>query len=261
MPSDIQQHLVVTAVSYNIEWMQPEANRKRIAQLLSTLPPSDMIVLPETFTTGFGLGMEQLAEPSEGITLQWMQEMAAKQDAMMVGSWIVGEGGECHNRMHLVMPNGEWHTYDKAHTFRVSGEADIVARGKEKRVVEWRGWRLRPAVCYDLRFPTWLRNSNEPDGRMGYDVLVVCANWPNSRQHAWNILLKARAIENLSYVVGCNRTGADNGGATYDGGSCLINYRGEILESKHNAAYVSATLDHKALMGFRERWPFNLDFD
>ena len=261
MPSDIQPDLVVTAVSYSIQWLQPEANRQAVEQLLPTLPKRDIILLPETFTTGFGLGMEKLAEPPSGPTLQWMHAMARQYGAMMVATWIVRQGDQCFNRLHLITPEGDCHTYDKAHTFRPSGESTIIARGRQRTVVEWRGWRLRPAVCYDLRFPTWLRNSNTPNGRLAYDLLLVCANWPSSRQAAWDTLLRARAIENLCYAAGCNCRGTDPSGATYIGGSALIDHKGTPLATDSNSHYATATFHLHDLHHFRQRWPFHLDFD
>ena len=259
MSGNIQQHLVVTLVQHDIVWMQPETNRRKLEQTIAGLPQSDIIALPETFTTGFGPGMERLSEKPDGTTLDWMRRMAAQSGALTAGSWIVDDGGRCYNRMHMVYPDGHYIKYDKAHTFRVSGEADIVAKGHERTVAEWKGWRLRPAVCYDLRFPTWLRN--EVDTSLTYDLLLVCANWPSSRQEAWNTLLKARAIENICYVAGCNRRGADTGGTSYSGQSAIVDFKGMAISGADSTPYASATLDMEQLVHFRHKWPFHLDFD
>ena len=235
----------------DIAWAEPETNRRRVEAEIDSLPAAtDIYVVPETFTTGFGDHMASLAEQPEGPTLQWARQMAARHDLLFVGTWIVREGDRCFNRLHWIRPDGTFGHYDKAHTFRVSGEHDMIARGTEKAVFEYKGWRIRPAVCYDLRFPKWLRNDN-----MEYDLLLVCANWPASRREAWSTLLKARAIENICYVVGCNRTGVDANGGEYSGDSAIINYKGHPLDG------IAASLSLDKLQTFRQKWPFFLDFD
>jgi predicted amidohydrolase len=202
--------------------------------------------------------MSALAEEQDGPTLHWAQEMSAKHDLLFVGTWIVKEEGKCYNRLHWVYPDGSYGTYDKAHTFRVSGEYDIISRGTQRKVFEYNGWKIKPAVCYDLRFPKWLRNDD-----LAYDLLLVCANWPGSRHEAWTTLLKARAIENLCYVVGCNRSGVDGVGGNYTGNSALIDYKGfPVAEAEAEAdQLVTVTLDKEKLDTFRQHWPLYLDFD
>ena len=158
--------MVITLYQQDIRWQEPEENRRHAEAALAAAPKSDIFAVPETFTTGFGDGMTDLAEEPEGPTLQWARRMAAQHDLLFVGTWIVIENGRCYNRMHWVFPDGDYGTYDKGHTFRVSGEADVITRGTRREVFEWRGWRIKPAVCYDLRFPKWLRNDN-----MKYDLL------------------------------------------------------------------------------------------
>lgn len=242
--------MVVTFYQQDIIWGDAAANRRKAEEVLSATPSSDLFVVPETFTTGFGDHMAALAEEPEGPTLQWARRMAKEHNLLFVGTWIVKEYDKCYNRLHWVYPDGTYGTYDKGHTFRVSGEADQIARGTERKVFEWRGWRIKPAICYDLRFPKWLRNDH-----MDYDLLLVCANWPGSRHEAWSTLLKARAIENMCYVVGCNRAGVDGANIPYTGDSAIIDYKGFILPGH------SATLDKEKLNTFREHWPFYLDFD
>lgn len=250
--------MVITFFQQDIVWGNPEANRREVEAAIAAAPKSDLFVVPETFTTGFGDHMASLAEPTEGPTLQWARQMASKYDLLFVGTWIVKENGRCYNRLHWVYPDGRYGTYDKGHTFRVSGEADQIARGTRREVFEWRGWHIKPAVCYDLRFPKWLRNDN-----MAYDLLLVCANWPGSRHEAWSTLLKARAIENLCYVLGCNRSGVDGIGGNYTGNSALVDFKGFALtEAEPNAnKTLTVTLDKNKLDTFREHWPFYLDFD
>lgn len=248
--------MVITLYQQDIRWHEPEENRRRVESALTTAPKSDIFVVPETFTTGFGEGMVDLAEEPDGDTLQWARRMASKYDRLFVGTWIVREEDRCYNRMHWVRPDGSYGTYDKAHTFRVSGEYDVIARGTRREVFEWRGWKIKPAICYDLRFPKWLRNDN-----MDYDLLLICANWPGSRHEAWSTLLKARAIENLCYVVGCNRCGIDGVGGSYSGNSAAIDYKGLPLAECTGEETLTVTLDKERLDTFRQRWPFYLDFD
>lgn len=249
--------MVVTFYQQDIIWGDAEANRRKVEDVLAESPKCDMFVVPETFTTGFGDHMASLAEEQEGPTLQWARRMAAKYDLLFVGTWIVKENGRVYNRLHLVYPDGTFGTYDKGHTFRVSGEADVIARGTERKVFEYKGWRIKPAICYDLRFPKWLRNSqlSPLTSQLDYDLLLVCANWPGSRHEAWTTLLKARAIENQCYVVGCNRSGTDGANIPYSGDSAIIDYKGFVLPG------TTATLDKDKLDTFRQHWPFYLDFD
>ncbi len=260
--------MVVTFYQQDIVWGDADANRRKVEEVLATQPLShsvtqlpskpDIFVVPETFTTGFGDHMAALAEDQEGHTLQWARQMASQYDLLFVGTWIVREGDNCYNRLHWVYPNGDFGYYDKAHTFRVSGEYDIISRGTQRKVLEYKGWKIKPAVCYDLRFPKWLRNDN-----LSYDLLLVCANWPGSRHEAWTTLLKARAIENLSYVLGCNRCGKDGVGGNYTGNSALIDYKGFPLAEAEAETdqLVTVTLDKDKLDTFREHWPLYLDFD
>lgn len=250
--------MVVTFYQQNIVWGDAEANRRNVEMVLATAPRSDIFVVPETFTTGFGDHMAALAEMPEGPTLRWAQEMASKHDLLFVGTWIVKEEGKCYNRLHWIYPDGTYGTYDKAHTFRVSGEYDIICRGTQRKVFEYKGWKIKPAVCYDLRFPKWLRNDH-----LDYDLLLVCANWPGSRHQAWTTLIKARAIENLSYVLGCNRCGVDGVGGNYTGNSALIDFKGFPLAEAEAGVdqLVTVTLDKEKLDTFRQHWPLYLDFD
>ena len=265
--------LRISFYQQDIVWGDAEANRRAVEEelehlktgkkllnefQLGNLLETDIFVVPETFTTGFGDHMAALAEKPMGPTLRWAQHMAAKFNLLFVGTWIVREGDQCFNRLHWVYPNGNFGWYDKAHTFRVSGEYDQIARGTERKVFEYKGWRIKPAVCYDLRFPKWLRNDN-----MDYDLLLICANWPGSRHEAWSTLLKARAIENQCYVLGCNRCGTDAHGGEYSGNSAIIDYKGFPLAEAESGETqtVTFTIQKDKLDTFREHWPFYLDFD
>ena len=258
--------LSITFYQQDIVWGDAEANRHQVEAAIAAAPKSDIFVVPETFTTGFGDHMASLAEEQEGPTLQWARRMAGSHNTLFVGTWIVREGDRCYNRLHWIFPDGTYGTYDKAHTFRVSGEYDIISRGTRRELFEYKGWRIKPAVCYDLRFPKWLRNDCCGVGsadNLDYDMLLVCANWPGSRHEAWTTLLKARAIENLCYVLGCNRSGVDGVGGKYTGNSALIDFKGfPLAEAKEGADQtVTVTLDKEKLDTFRQHWPFHLDFD
>ena len=257
----------------DIVWNDREANydlvRERLARLID---PVDIIILPETFSCGFGDNMVEMAESQEGPSMEFALQMAREHDALFVATWPVREGEHVYNRLHWVRPDGSFGTYDKGHTFRVSGEADIIARGTERCVFEWRGWRIKPAVCYDLRFPKWLRNGVRESERsklcdeaigLDYDLMIVCANWPGSRHEAWSTLLKARAIENLSYVVGVNRVGADGADINYTGNSAAVDFKGlPVAECESGKdQLMTARLEKESLEKFRQHWPFFLDFD
>lgn len=264
----------------DIVWENPEANYRKVEEALVSLrQPADIIVVPETFSTGFSDNMAALAEPPEGATYEFACRMARQYDALFVGTWTVMEGGRVYNRLHWVRPDGTYGFYDKGHTFRMSSEASQLARGTRKALFEWRGWRIKPAVCYDLRFPQWLRNGVPAEERrklprngvdccaepcaLDYDLMIVCANWPGSRHEAWSTLLKARAIENLCYVAGVNRVGTDGVGIPYAGHCAVIDYKGMPLAACQpgEEQLLLASLDYDALQQFRQHWPFYLDFD
>lgn len=269
----MKDHLNIALFQQDIAWEDPLANYAIVEQAFNGVGESDILVLPETFSTGFGDHMARQAEPSLGPTFDFALQMARRHDALFVATWTVRDNDRVFNRMHLVRPDGSFDFYDKAHTFRMSSEASQIARGTRRVVVEWRGWHICPAICYDLRFPLWLRNSPQ----LGYDILLVCANWPGSRHEAWSTLLKARAIENLSYVIGCNREGTDSTGIPYAGCSAIIDFKGKPLAElpppqtsyiKHQTSNIlphpsslSASLSASNLQTFRSHWPFNLDFD
>jgi omega-amidase len=177
------------------------------------------------FTTGFSMAAAAQAELGEGPTLAWLREQAARYDAVVTGSVMLTEAGRYYNRLLWVRPDGSYSAYDKRHLFRMAGEHQVYTAGAERLVEEWRGWRIRPLVCYDLRFPVWSRNSADAP----YDLLLYVASWPNARINAWKVLLQARAIENLTYVAGVNRIGTDGLGVEYSGHTMLLDPRGDYL--------------------------------
>ena len=257
----MRSRLTVACLQQDILWEQPEANRHLVEEAFAGVE-ADILIVPETFSTGFSDTMAAQAEEPEGPTLQWARTLAARHDTLFVGTWTVKENGLVYNRLHYVYPDGRYGTYDKGHTFRVSSEASQIARGRRRVVFEWRGWRIKPAVCYDLRFPIWLRQ-DAVDLPLDYDLLIVCANWPASRHEAWSTLLRARAIENLAYVAGVNRAGTDGTGIPYSGNSAIVDFKGHdiIAAQPDRQALITAVLDAEALDCFRERWPFYLDKD
>ena len=239
-----------------------------VEQAFAHVADADILVVPETFSTGFSDNMARMAEPSMGETYSFAWRMAREHNALFVGTWTVKTAEGVCNRLHWVYPDGTFGFYDKGHTFRMSSEASQLVRGTRQAVFEWRGWRIKPAVCYDLRFPKWLRNSMlQPEmgvsSPLNYDLLLICANWPGSRHSAWSTLLKARAIENLAYVVGVNRVGTDGVGIPYTGNSAAIDFKGQpISECQPDKSCVEfAELSMSQLTTFRQHWPFYLDFD
>lgn len=248
----------ISIVQYDITWEDKEANFGRIEEILKgRLADPDIIVLPEMFTTGFSMNTGPLAEPSGSVTSAWMKGLASSLDAGVCGSYIVREGNLFFNRWIFVTPEGEIHTYDKRHLFSMGGEDNVFTAGRERVVFSFRGIRIFPVICYDLRFPVWSRNRNE------YDLLVCSANWPAQRMTVWNTLLKARAIENQCYVVGSNRVGKDGAGIGYAGGSMICGPAGELLAETlpDREGLVEAEPDLSELRDFRKRFPVMKDAD
>lgn len=252
------QDLRITLVQADLIWHQPEANRTQFEDIFADLEgKTDLIVLPEMFTTGFTMTPEALAEPEDGETVQWLKQQAHRLDVAIVGSVVTQVGDHYRNRLFFTPPNGEQQVYDKRHLFRMGGEHNHYEAGRERVVVEYKGWRIMPQICYDLRFPVFSRNHNE------YDLLLYVANWPKPRRQPWRTLLQARAIENLTYVAGVNRVGTDGAGLEYSGDSLLVDFTGECLidQAAEQAFVETYTLDSRALNDFRKRFPAWMDAD
>jgi len=250
-------HLRVTLVQTELAWQAPATNRRALAaHFRGLLGHTDLIVLPEMFSTGFSMDAEGLAETMDGPTVGWMREEAAATGCVITGSLIVRDGDRCYNRLVWARPDGTLDHYDKRHLFRMASEQRHYAAGSRRLIVELKGWRICPLICYDLRFPVWSRSWGD------YDVLLYVANWPQRRAHAWTTLLKARAIENLSYVVGVNRIGRDGNGATYAGDSVVLDFLGQPLSSEGGGDRVeTAVLDLESLQRYRDTFPAHLDAD
>lgn len=255
----MQQDLLNIAVfQLDLVWENPEANRAKIDELLQDINANtDIVFLPEMFTTGFSMNVSKLAETMDGETVQWMKKRSSEHQLAVCGSLIIQENGQFYNRSVFVEPSGEIHFYNKRHLFTMGDEESHFQKGTERLIVPYKGWRICPLICYDLRFPVWSRNRNE------YDLLVYSANWPNARNEVWNTLLKARAIENQCYVVGVNRVGSDGSEIDYSGYSQVLNPKGELLaKSLSNAEEVLiASLSFQEMVDFRTKFPVLNDSD
>lgn len=251
--------LTLTLVQSNLEWQQADANRDILAGMLAGHDDkTDLVILPEMFTSAFTMENGAIAEDWPGETVDWMLEIARDRDAAVCGSIAVNDAGRRYNRLVFMTPEGNVVYYDKRHLFRMLGEHTRYAAGEERAILVWRGWRIYPLVCYDLRFPVWCRNSPE----LAYDLMLFLANWPGARNAHWQTLLKARAIENLACVAGVNRIGHDGNGIDYVGHSMVVDARGEtLLDAGEDAGIHTITLDKTALVEYRQNFPAHLDAD
>lgn len=259
------KNLRISLVQGDTRWRDPAANRDYYADLLDPLHnTTDLVILPETFTSGFSNEAVSEAETMEGPTVEWLRQQAHSIDAAVCGSVQIRAGDGVFNRLVFVKPDGELHTYDKRHLFRYAREHERYAAGRERLTVEWRDWRICPLICYDLRFPVYSRNrfNVERSGMLDYDLLIYVANWPSARNHAWQMLLRARAIENQCYVAGVNRVGTDGNGLHYGGESAVIDFLGTPLSEATDEEVVTTTLLQVVpLLQHREHFPAMLDGD
>jgi omega-amidase len=272
------EDLRVALIQASTIWQDPSANRALYAELIRSIASSgeqpDLIVLPETFLSGFSNDALHQAQDMQGENVQWLRALAAEVGSVICGSLQTKsadpksgdpmQGGQVFNRLIWAGPNSELAYYDKRHLFRMAGEHLRYGAGTDRLIVTLKNWRICPMVCYDLRFPVFMRNrfaERKAEGR-DYDLLIVVANWPSARAHAWRTLLRARAIENLSYCVGVNRTGVDGNQLHYSGDSVILDYTGQaLLECGAGPQVIHATLSAAALHEFRERFPAYLDAD
>ncbi len=253
------QDLTLTLIQTNLQWRNPEANREQLeAEILAIPRATDLILLPEMFTSAFIADPREAAEPHPGETLDWMLKLASETGAAITGSIAAEVDGRYFNRLLFVTPEQGVHHYDKRHLFRMMGEHERYSAGETKLLVTWRGWRILPLVCYDLRFPVWCRHTAADP----YDLLLFVANWPSARNQHWRTLLQARAIENLSYVAGVNRIGQDGRGVDYQGHSAVVDFSGrEILQAGEGVGNFSTTLAMEKLRQYRGDFPAHLDAD
>jgi omega-amidase len=259
------QTLRVSLVQGATRWHDAPANREYYGSLVRRVAgQSDLIVLPETFLSGFSNDTHNAAEGMDGEGLAWMRVLAGEVNAVVTGSLAIREGDKVYNRLIWARPDGSFEQYDKRHLFRMAGEHTRYGGGSERLIVELKGWRILPQVCYDLRFPVWIRNRRleSAAGGMDYDLVFFVANWPAPRRQPWRTLLRARAIENLAYVVGVNRVGTDGNDLPYAGDSAVIDPVGEpLVELGVQEQVVTVSLDPTPLLAHRERFPAWMDAD
>lgn len=255
------QDLKILLVQQDTAWHEAKANRQRLDELISQAERVNLIVLPEMFTTGFSMESKLLAEPMDGPTHTWMQEKAKTTGAAICGSIIVKKGGDYFNRFLWVNPDGLTITYDKRHLFRMADEHDYYTPGHLNVTIDHLGWKIRPQICYDLRFPVWSRNKLV-DGQHEYDILLNVANWPEARVSAWDTLLKARAIENHAFMIGVNRLGVDGNNTRYCGHTAVYGPKGNTIVNLEDKLVAHTTnLKYSDLAHYRKHFPAQLDAD
>ena len=253
----MESQLSLSAIQTDLFWEDKAKNLQQLAEQIEALPTTDIIILPEMFTTGFTMAAEKFAESMQGETVEWLRYWAEKKQVAIGGSTIIKEGDYIYNRFLLVDPSGEIQYYDKRHTFTLAGEDKAYTTGKNYGLVNYKGWKICLRVCYDLRFPVWGRNTSD------YDLLIYTANWPHKRIAAWDALLKARAIENMTYCVGVNRIGTDGSNLTYPGHTIVFDHMGEVIGSttEYQGGSTTATLDKAAMLLARKKLNFLNDRD
>ncbi len=251
------EQLDLALIQTTLAWQDPPSNRAHFEPLLDAARGADLIILPEMFSTGFSMHAEHLAEMADGPTSVWLQQQAQRLDAVLTGSLIVRDAsGLYRNRLIWARPDGTLAHYDKRHLFRMAGEHRHYSAGERRALFEVKGWRVRPLVCYDLRFPVWSRDPYDTD------LLLYVANWPAARRAHWNRLLPARAIENLCYVAAVNRIGEDGKGHAYSGDSQVLDFQGEaLLDAQAGDGVFRARLSAAELAAYRERFPAYQDAD
>lgn len=271
--------LNITVIQSELHWEDVDKNLEMFALKIAAITqPVDVIVLPEMFNTGFSMESEKLAETMSGKTVAWMKILAKKNEAVLTGSLIIYENGNYFNRLVWVQPDSSIYTYDKRHLFRMADEDSCFSAGTERLIVKYKGWRICPMICYDLRFPVWARNkklavdrccgfealtnTSDPQHNV-YDVLIYVANWPAVRKQPWSKLLEARSIENQCYVVGVNRVGKDDNNIDYSGNSVVVDSKGEVISTilEHEDCSETLSLSLTELNSFRAKFPVGLDGD
>jgi omega-amidase len=250
-------NLKIALIQTELSWENPNENKALLQEKINAISQYvDLIVLPEMFTSGFTMNPKNVAQTMQGEAISWLKETAKVKDCAITGSLVIEENGNYFNRLVFVFPSGEIQTYDKRHLFTLAGEDKVYTAGKEKLIVEYKGFKISPLICYDLRFPVFARNVED------YDVLIYVANWPKPRVNAWDILLKARAVENMSYVIGVNRVGLDENNHEYVGHSQAVDFLGNYLQEPQELEGVFIVeLDKNELLETREKLNFLYDRD
>lgn len=247
----------IALIQTELSWENPNENKALLQEKINAISQYvDLIVLPEMFTSGFTMNPKNIAQSMQGEAISWLKETAKDKDCAVTGSLVIEENGNYFNRLVFVFPSGEIQTYDKRHLFTLSGEDKVYTAGKDKLIVDYKGFKICPLICYDLRFPVFARNIED------YDVLIYVANWPKPRVNAWDILLKARAVENMSYVIGVNRIGFDENNHEYVGHSQAVDFLGNYLQEPQEIEGVFIVeLDKNELLETREKLNFLTDRD
>lgn len=254
----MSKSLTAALIQTNLVWENPAANRRVFTDKINAITTSvDLIVLPEMFSSGFTMNAKKVAESMDGTTISWLKSLAKEKEAAIIGSTVISENDKFYNRLVCVEPSGVITTYDKHHTFTLAGEHKVYTAGTEKIIFNYKGWKICPLVCYDLRFPVWARNVED------YDVLIYVANWPKLRVSAWDALLKARAIENMAYCIGVNRVGLDGNDFEYFGHSAVYDVLGHRMDAIPENEEVTEiiTLEKKHITKYREKLGFLKDKD
>ncbi|WP_299054899.1 amidohydrolase [uncultured Polaribacter sp.] len=253
----MQNELNIVAIQANLIWENAEKNRSYFEDEINKLPEkTSLVILPEMFTSGFTLQPKNVAEKMNGITVAWVQKLATKKQLAICGSLVIEEHDKFYNRFVFIAPNSAPIIYDKRHSFSLATEDKYYTAGKTKQIINYKGFKICPLICYDLRFPVWSRNTEN------YDVLIYVANWPAVRIDAWQTLLKARAIENMSYVIGVNRVGQDGNQHNYSGQSQVLDPLGlEVASLKEEVGFLEATLSKENLLNCRAKFKFLEDRD
>jgi predicted amidohydrolase len=255
--------LKVTLIQTNLFWEDPQKNLAHVGELLNRISgPTDLVLLPETFNTGFSINPASCAESIDGPSMQFLRIKAGEKNAAIMATLMIAEENRYYNRLVCMHPDGNFQTYDKRHLFRLSEEYRIFEGGRQKRIIEVKGWKILPVICYDLRFPVWSKNT-WCDGKYGYDLMVCLANWPASRSHVWKTLLVARAMENQACVAGVNRTGSDGFGAWHSGDSMAIDSKGKVVYAAEEGKEAIGTVTFSAgdLALFRDSFTVGMDWD
>lgn len=255
--------LTITIIQSNLSWEDKAANLRMFEDKIDAIEErTELVVLPEMFSTGFSMKPEQLAETMDGATVSWMRRIATDKKIIITGSVIIKEDEKFYNRLIWMLPNGDFGFYNKRHLFAYAGEDQHYSAGNKRLIASAKGWRINLQVCYDLRFPVWARQSPPDKTVLEYDILVYVANWPGKRSHAWKTLLCARAIENQCYVIGVNRVGSDGNNIYHSGNSLIINPLGEVLYHMADEEDVfTITLEKEMLNEIRSKFPFWKDAD
>lgn len=255
------ENLELALVQCVLSWENISSNLEHIGGLIDKVK-ADIFILPEMFSTGFTMNTS-IAETMDGRAVNWMRVQAARKNAVIAGSLIIKENDKVFNRFIWMSPDGDHKQYDKRHLFRMADEHQHFSSGNQKIIIDYHGWKICPLICYDLRFPVWSRNRSTSEGESEYDLLLYVANWPEKRRTPWNVLLPARAVENLCYCVGVNRVGEDGNGIPYSGDSAVYNYKGEVVGASepYEETVKLVSISYSELMAFRRAFPAGLDAD